>query len=114
MADYEAFQHGGVVYPLAASTSNTLLRDTDPSLDAALEYLSAVLQIDLGARLTAQAALEGLSITSVVAQKLHSEPAPFLYADQLRFPTLAIYRKSETYTDKAVSFAHDMGEWEFA
>jgi len=114
MSDYEAFRHGGVTYPLPASTASSLLRDADPALYFALEYLSAVLQLHLGARLTAQAALEGLTIASAVAQKLHSEPAPFLYADQLRFPTLAIYRKNETYTDKAVSFAHDAGEWEYA
>jgi hypothetical protein len=114
MADYDAFQHGGVVYPLTASTTNTLLKDADPALHKALDYLAAMLHYHVGARLQAQAALEGLAITNAVRQQLHVEPAPFLYADQLTFPTLAIYRKSEEYEEKTISYEHDTSEWEFA
>lgn len=114
MADYESFRHGGVTYPLPASTANTLLSDADPALHHALEYLSAALNIFVGARLAAQAALEGLVIASAVAQKLHTEPAPFLLADKFTFPALAIYRKSETYPEKLIAWARDVAEWELA
>lgn len=114
MADYESFRHGGVTYPLPASTANALLRDADPALHYALEYLSAALNIFVGARLTAQAALEGLVITSAVAQRLHTEPAPFLLADKFTFPALAIYRKSETYPERLIAWARDVAEWELA
>ncbi len=114
MADYDAFQHGGVVYPLPSSTANTLLKDADPALNAALDYLAFMLHYHIGARLQSQAALEGLTITNAVRQKLHAEPAPFLYADQLTFPTLAIYRKQEEFAEKSISYEHDTAEWEFA
>jgi hypothetical protein len=114
MSDYESFKHGGVDYPLTAATANSLLRDADPALYYALEYLAGVLQIDIGARLTAQAALEGLVLSAAVKQKIHLEPSPFIYADQLTFPTLAIYRKNETYSEKSISFDLDVSEWEFA
>ena len=114
MADYDAFQHGGVVYPLTASTANSLLQDADPALHKALDYVAAMLHYHLGARLQAQAALEGLTITNAVRQKLHVEPAPYLYADQLTFPTLAIYRKGEEYEEKTIAYEHDTSEWEFA
>lgn len=114
MADYESFRHGGVTYPLPASTANPLLSDADPALHNALEFLAAALNIYVGARLTAQAALEGLVIPSAVAQKLHTEPAPFLLADKFTFPALAIYRKSETYPEKLIAWARDVAEWELA
>jgi hypothetical protein len=114
MADYESFRHGGVTYPLPASTANPLLRDADPALHHALDYLAAALHIYIGARLTAQAALEGLVVAAAVAQKLHTEPAPFLLADKFTFPALAVYRKSETYADRTIAWAGDVAEWEFA
>lgn len=114
MADYDGFQHGGVVYPLTAATTNSLLTDADPALAKALSYLAAMLHYHLGARLQAQASLEGLTITNAVRQQLHVEPAPYLYADQLTFPTLAIYRKGEEYAEKTISYEHDTSEWEFA
>lgn len=114
MTDYDSFRHGGVTYPLPASTANPLLNDADPALHHALEFLAAALNIYVGARLSAQAALEGLVISNAVAQKLHTEPAPFLLADKFTFPALAIYRKGETYPEKLVAWARDVAEWELA
>lgn len=114
MADYDSFRNGSVDYPLTAATTNTLLQDADPSLHHALLFLAAVLRLDIGARLLAQAALEGLNLGDAVKQTIHVEPAPFLYANQLSFPTLAIYRKNETYSEKTIAHDQDVSEWEYA
>lgn len=114
MAEGDVWVHGGVTYPLPAATTNPLLRDADPALFLALDYLAAVLERCIGPRLVAQAALEGLHLPGAVVQKLHVDPQPFLLADQLRFPTLAVYRKNETYSYRTVTWDQDAGEWEFA
>lgn len=108
------FTHGGVAYPLTATATNSLLRDADPALFYALDFIAAVLDSYIGPRLASQAAREGLVIDSAVRQRLHVEPSPFLFADQFKFPSLAIYRKSELYSaGLTMSSDRDVSEWEY-
>lgn len=110
---FEFFSHGGVQYPLPASTANSLLQDADPSLFALLAHVADAIEYYVGPRLIAQAALEGLNFQAAVAQRLHVEPAPVL-ADQMKFPTLAIYRKRDVFSRKTVLNDTDASEWEVA
>lgn len=110
---FEFFSHGGVQYPLPASTANSLLQDADPSLFAMLAHVADALEYYVGPRLLAQAALEGINFPSAVVQRLHVEPSPVL-ADQMKFPTLAMYRKRDVFTRKTVLNDTDASEWEVA
>ncbi len=114
MADYAVFKHGGVQYPLTASTSNSLLLDADPAVYYALRYIAGVLDLYLGDRLLAQAALEGLDLPGAVATQLFVEPSPALAADKFSFPLLALYRKSEKHEIRSSAWERDVCEWELA
>lgn len=114
MADYDSFSAGGVAFPLATSTANSLLRDADPPIFYALEYLSAVLERYIAPRLLAQAATQRLNLPRAVVQTISVKPTPNLFADQFRFPALAIYRTDETFADKTVGLGGLQSEWEWA
>jgi hypothetical protein len=113
LADYDAFKFGGVSYPLTASTSNTLLRDADPSLYWALQYWSNILQTYIGARLTAQAALPKVNLTlAAVRSTAHYDPGPFLLEHpENTFPILAAYRMRTRITERTVTWLHEESEW---
>ena len=84
------FAFGAAVFPLTPSTANPLVRDVDPALATALDFFTWGVEHYLGARLLAQAALHGLALPGAVAIKIGIEPAPFLYADQFKFPIFAL------------------------
>ncbi len=107
------FTHGGVQYPLTASTAKSLLEDADPALFYALDYVEAVIEKHVGPRLLAQAAKHGLNFPSAVRQKLHVAPTPELLPDQFHFPTLAIYRQTESYSERTKNASLDVAEWEY-
>ncbi len=114
MADYDRFRHGGVHYPLDTSTANSLLRDADPALFFTIDYLATVLCHYIGDRLLAEARLCDLKLPSAVVHRMHVEPAPFLLAQDFRFPALAVYRKNEEYSDRTISWSQDVATWELA
>lgn len=116
MTDYATHGHGGVEYPLTAATTNSLLRDVDPALYHALNYLSAVLRIHLGPRFVAQSALHGLTFVNAdaVRHTLALEPSPHLYSADFKFPLFALYRKSTTYLEHTASYTRSVSELEFA
>lgn len=108
------FGHGGVVYPLADETSVSLLELADPALAAALSFLPAVLDLQLGASLREYAAKDGIAISAAVLTSANVEPVPALYVDRTRFPFFALYRKSETHTGHTATWDKSVSEWEFA
>lgn len=104
MTDYASFKHGGVTYPLPASGSGiggagaSLLRDADPAIFYALQFFASVLDTHVGTRLVAAALAAGQErITSAVAETLPLNPEPFLTSEHIRFPLLALYRKSTAF-----------------
>lgn len=99
MTDYATFVEGGVSFPLDTVSANTLLKDADPAVHYALDFLATVLQTHVGARLQQEAAKFQVKIENAVNQRISVEPSPFLYNNQLRFPLLAMYRKTDAVAD---------------
>jgi len=116
LGGYGEWGHGDVVFPLDGSVSDStpLLELADPALAAVLAFLPEVLQLQLGAALTAYAAIDGIVISDAVISSTNAEPVPALYADRTRFPFFALYRKGETYATHTVAFDKSVSEWEFA
>lgn len=99
MTDYASFRHGGTQYPLTSDTARSLLRDADPAVFYALEFFQSVIETHIGARLVATAInAEAEHVTSAVAYTMPLNPEGFLLEEHIRFPLLALYRKSATMT----------------
>jgi len=112
--DYSNFRRGAAVFPLTASTVNSLLQDADPAVFFALDYLTFVLNQEIGTRLVAQAQLAGAPILQAVAQQTPQDPEPFLQSEQFSFPLLAVYRKSSALHQLTASYRDDVSLWEVA
>jgi hypothetical protein len=108
------FKHGGTVFPLTASTSNSLLLDADPAVYYTLSYLASVIQTYAGSRLAAEANAAGLTIATAVAYQLPDEPTRYLTEEQVKFPLLAVYRTRGDFADRTMTWRHDTGEWRVA
>lgn len=112
MADYSQFREGGAQFPLVSSTSAALLFDADPAVYYLLDYLTTVLNTHLGARFAAELgrapamALPQVNgqAAGVVAMAMPYDPTPYLTQEQIGFPLLAVYRKSEKYARKRYSW----------
>lgn len=108
----QTFSCGGVVFPLTPSTTNTLLRDGDPSCFYLIDFISSVIATHVGARWTAQATAAGRTETSAVATKVPYDPGPYLRSGQYTFPLLAVYRSEEVFTDRGSAFFAVETEWQ--
>ncbi len=96
MTDHAGFKHGGVTFPLAASTAQKLLRDADPCVFYMLEYYAQVIRTHIGARLLAE--VSGMDLlTAVVADTIPMNPEPYLLEKQTKLPILGVHRKSTTF-----------------
>jgi hypothetical protein len=104
LPDYQSLQLGGVVNPLTASTSNTLLKDADPAVYYLLDFFAGVIAINQGERWNAVIAAAGFPslINTTVAHKVPYDPFPYGLEDHLSFPLLAFYRTSQTFNDKTL------------
>lgn len=113
MADYSSFVHGGAAYPLSATSTNSLLQDADPAVFFALDYFRTVIPLYLGARVLAElnASVPIGAFTSVLAQWVPYDPAPYLQEQQLQFPLLAVYRVQEQDEDRTANWPHRMCRW---
>jgi hypothetical protein len=110
-ADYGTFEFGATALPLTSSTTNSLLLDADPAIAFALDFFAWGIGHYVGARLLAQAALDGLNLPSAVGLKVSIEPSPFLYSDQFKFPILALYRKHETWDEHTAVWDKSTSHW---
>jgi hypothetical protein len=112
MTDYANFKHGGVSYPLAI-TADPLLKSADPAMYYALDYFQSVLNTYLGPRLLAEASRAPAiaSITAAVSSVLPMDPLPYLQEQQFKFPLLAVYRKSEKFSQLTAAVGQDDSEW---
>jgi len=116
LGEYGEWGHGGLRLPLDATgvDSVSLLTLADPALAAALAFLPAVLDLQIGAALRAYALRERISISAAVLSTANVEPVPALYADKTRFPFFALYRKGELTTGHTIGRDKSVAEWEFA
>ncbi len=115
MVDYATFAVGGVTLPLTASTQQDFVRVADPALYYVGQFLASVLETYLGDAMRTRFGVEGLNIPGAVAgAPLYLEPTPFLTHEKLKFPLLAIYRKSEAHDEHTAAWEKAAGEWEFA
>lgn len=114
MSTVDSWRHGGVTYPLTASTDNSLLQDADPALYYAIDLFRTVLEKYVAPRLLAQAALEDLRFPTAVARTLHYDPTPYLLADEIDvFPLFCLYRVEENWDQHTVSFDKATSTWEW-
>lgn len=111
MADYSQFKHAATEYPLTASSADSLLKDVDASLYYMLDFLSSMLTLHIGSRLKYQSQLAGIPIATPVAMKMAIDPGPYLLENQLKFPLLAVYRKTSKFRGNFVH-RHDDSEVE--
>ncbi len=109
--EYGTFKHGAVTFPLPSSTAKTLLVDADIALSTVILYFAAMLELHIGARLTAQATLAGLSWPKAVALSVPYDPEPYLLDAYLGFPLLAVYRNSDVIDDRTVQWRETVSEW---
>lgn len=108
--NYAGIKLGGVQTPLTASTANSLLRDADPTIFYALDFLGAMLVTHLGARFAAEikrAKADKTFPSGIVAYKVGYDPAPYLSQEQVKFPLLAIYRAEEEYAEHTIVWRRD-------
>ena len=109
MTEQASFAHGGVTYPLSASTAASALHDADPALYYILAYFASVLQTYMGARLAAEATRAGLTagpnaITQAVKYALPYEPKLVNTEQQIgKWPLLCVWRESGKYRWRTVA-----------
>lgn len=111
MAEDADFQYGGVAFPLATSTGNSLLEDADPALFHALAFFQWVIESKVGARLLEAAAVHAPRVTAAVAYAVPFDPGPYLTSDQLKFPLLAVYRSEERLENRTITWKHAIETW---
>jgi len=119
VTEQATFKHGGVTYPLSASTAASALHDADPALYYSLAYFTSVLQTYMGARLAAEATLAGLSgpnaITQAVQYVLPYEPKLVSQEQQAgKWPLLAVWRESGKYRWRTVARMETQATWRIA
>lgn len=98
MADYDVFAHGGAQYPLTSSTANSLLRDADPAIFYALDFLAWSLERYMGERIAEIVAASGFGttqITGACAGSVPYDPTDYLTEQQFKFPLLAMWRTED-------------------
>lgn len=113
MADYSQYQLGSLLFPLTASTANSLFQDADPTLYHLIRFFSASLTTNVGDRWNAECArVEGFNSFSgsLVKRAVPYEAAQRgMTTTQFPLPLLCMYRtreRVETRTrawDEAVS-----------
>ena len=112
--DYGSFKWGGVVYPLATGTGNSLLQDADPAVYYASLFFKGMLGLHMGARFMAEVAACSAPIDSIVGTTMTNDPAPYLRAGEFSFPLLSVYRQTEKDQRKTVTWDDDSSIWEVA
>lgn len=107
------FAFGGVTYPLAAATGNSLLRDADPAVYYTLDYFASVLQTHLGDRWDEAATAAGLpNIASAIVQgSCGFNPEDYLTEGQFALPLLAVYRDAALFGDHTNMYGWGIGTW---
>lgn len=113
MTDYSGFKSGGTTYPITASTTNTLLRDADPALYYATNFIAGVLAIHIGPRLVAEAARTTIAapIAAAVQYTVSVDPGPNLTDTRFRWPLLAVYRIGGVRNSRTVVWRHLIAQW---
>jgi hypothetical protein len=112
MADYGQFKFGNTVYPLTSSLSNSLLKDANPPLYYALDYLTQMLTTHIGARFDAACVAAGLpSLAGIVKTALPYDPIEDLLTQQIQFPLLAVWEKESITEKKSFSWYHSKKTW---
>lgn len=111
--------YGGVQFPLATSSGNTLLQDADPALFYALDFYAFVLDKYLGPRFATEAANADYRasrqelVTAFPLTTIAYNPGPYLGEAQLPLPLMAIYRVSAIGQYKTVMKSEEQNTWEF-
>lgn len=109
------FRHGGVTYPITASTANTLIEDADPALYFASQLFTFALKRYVGPRLIAEAKkIDGLRIPSAVESTIEYEPSPFVLGEQIEFPIFCLYRVEDEWSRVSASHVKSVSTWEWA
>lgn len=113
---YGTFAIGNTVYPLASSTSNSLLFDADKPIYYLLDFFASELNTYAGARWTAEMTRAGLVSTmpNIVGLKFPNNPFPYLQDTAIKFPLLAIYRVDGVFLEKSISFEREASNLEIA
>ena len=104
---------GSVQLPLSDDARTSLLRDADPALFLALDYLRAAIETGVGARLLAQAHAAAVPMKRAIAMALPFDPGPYLTEAQVGFPLFALFRKEETALERTFQWRELEAEWGF-
>lgn len=95
------FKLGAFTAPLTSSTSQSVLHDADPALEALLAFIKAMLVQHLGARFDAEVNACGLSglAGKIATVAVPFDPIPYLAQSQLAPPLLAVFVVDEEWTE---------------
>jgi hypothetical protein len=115
MSEHEVFQHGGVSFPLVVDSTRSSLRDSDPAVFFALEFIAHCIEKYAGDRIVHEARNADVgAITVPIGSTLPWDPAGYLTTSQFRFPMLALYRRSTEFADKTAIYRDDASALELA
>ncbi len=109
------FNIGGIAFPLATNTGNSLLQDVDPVIYRILDFYAQTIVLNLGARWNEQVILAGRpdlqNLDFFTVGESTSYPVPgLLQENQYRFPLLQVYREKETYLQRSNAWYTVEGE----
>lgn len=111
--DGAGWKVGAVEFPVTTDTSLSTLRVCDPALFYALDFFAAMMRVHIEPRLLAECAVApAVHITSAVAQKFPYDPGAWMQEEQLKFPLLAIFRKTSRSNYVSAVYMHDASEWQ--
>lgn len=116
--DNESFQVGGVLQPVETSTRSLLFR-ADPTLAYALDFFSWIIRNYPGDSLLLAAITKaGLKdpkdrpVSDAVGMAFPEDPVPYLASAYLRFPCLAMYRKSARYKKHSAGYNSENAQFD--
>lgn len=115
----QSWLYGGVSYPLAQPSSNTLLQDADPAIFYALDFFSYCIRTYVGPRFTAVCAAAGVRgsdgnvVSTAVQTTLPYDPRPHGQDAQFALPLLAVYRKRGAGRRASVAKSNEWTDLEF-
>jgi len=113
--EYTGFKMGGFISPLVAATTNPLLQDADPALNALSAFYQAILITHLGARFDAEVTKAGLpEMVGGISRTFYPyNPVPYLAQVQTELPLMALFVTNEDIVGRTVNIYQSVGTWAF-
>lgn len=112
MADYSQFKFGNTVYPLTPSLTNTLLKDTNPALYYAFDYLIGMIRLKCEDCWNAEVTAAGLpALSGIIKTIAPYNPMRHLKNVQTKFPMLSVWETNSETEELTLTKYHVKKTW---